>query len=500
MSYKNLFEANPLPIWVISREGLRFLKVNAAATDLFGYSAEEFKAMSLADFHTPAEIDRFEQALVRAEDGATEISRWKGRTKTGETLDLELKIRTVEMRQGSALIVAPLDVRERLDLEQQVQQAQKMEAVGMLAGGIAHDFNNLLTIISGYTQMLLAGSMLEEKDRPALEQILKASDRAAELTAQLLTFSRRQNIQPKVLNLNSVVSGMSKMLRRLIGDHIDLRIQLRDDAGMIRVDTGKAEQVILNLVVNARDALRKGGKLTISTRPDELDAQRAAGLRLRSGRYAVLVVSDSGIGMDAAVRDRVFEPFFTTKEHGTGLGLSTVASIVKQANGALSIWSEKGVGTSIDVYFPRVDEEVPIETAVEPEAPLPGKECILIVEDEEAVRTLMRAALEQHGYRVLISADGVEALKLIDRYTGTLDLLVTDLLMPGMNGAELGRKVIERIPGIEVLYVSGYAEELRQAGEIDESAFLQKPFTPQSLQRKVREILDRHQQHNETGA
>jgi CheY-like chemotaxis protein len=366
-----------------------------------------------------------------------------------------------------------------------------MEAVGMLAGGIAHDFNNLLTIISGYTQMLLAGRTLDERDRPALEQILKASDRAADLTGQLLNFSRRQNIQPKVLSLNAVVSGMSKMLRRLIGDHVDLRIQLRDDAGMVRVDAGKAEQVILNLAVNSRDALRKGGKLTITTRPEDVDAERAAALRLRPGRYAVLAVNDTGIGMDPKTRDRVFEPFFTTKEQGTGLGLSTVNSIVKQANGGIRLWSEVGVGTSIDVYFPRVDEEVAVEAPVNLEPAAAGKETILIVEDEEAVRRLMCTALEQNGHPVLIAADGVEALKLIASHTGQLDLLVTDLLMPGMNGAELARKVKERLPGIDVLYISGYAEELRQSGEIDESNFLQKPFAPQALLHKVRDMLDR---------
>ena len=492
MNYKRLFDSNPLPIWVISRKDFRFLATNPVATELFGFTPGEFKNMTLADLHTPAEMECFRQAVAREDYRSGESCAWRGRTKSGETLDLELKIHPVETRDGPALIVIPLDVRERLGLEQQMQQAQKMEAVGMLAGGIAHDFNNLLTIISGYTQMLLAGRTLDEGDRPALEQILKASDRAADLTGQLLNFSRRQNTQPKVLSLNSVVSGMSKMLRRLIGDHVDLRIQLRDDAGMIRVDTGKAEQVILNLAVNSRDALRKGGKLTIATRREDLDAKRAAAMRLRPGRYGVLAVNDTGIGMDPKTRNRVFEPFFTTKEQGTGLGLSTVNSIVKQASGGIQVWSEAGVGTSIDVYFPRVDEEAPVETPAVPEPAAEGKETILIVEDEEAVRRLMCTALEQNGHRVLIAADGVEALKLISSHSGPLDLLVTDLLMPGMNGAELARKVTDRLPGIAILYISGYAEEMRQAGEIDESCFLQKPFAPQALLRKVRDMLDRH--------
>jgi len=344
--------------------------------------------------------------------------------------------------------------------------------------------------------MLLTEDTLDERDRAALEQILKAGDRAAELTRQLLNFSRPQNVQPKMLNLNSVVSGMSKMVRRLIGEHIDLRINLAEDAGSTRVESGKAEQVLVNLVVNSRDALSRGGKLTIATRREDVNEEQATSLRLRPGRYTVLSVNDTGIGMDAKTRDMVFEPFFTTKEQGTGLGLSTVFGIVKQAGGAIHLWSEKGVGTSFDVYFPRVADEVEAELEVEAPAEIAGaaegRETILIVEDEEAVRKLMLTALEQNGYRVLLAADGLEALKLISSHTGPLDLVVTDLAMPGMSGTELARKVKDRMPGIELLFISGYAEELRQSGEIDEARFLQKPFTPQSLARKVREMLDHH--------
>jgi two-component system cell cycle sensor histidine kinase/response regulator CckA len=494
MSYRNLFESNPLPILVIDRNSFRFLHTNPAATELFGFTQAEFGSMTMSDLHTPAEMESFRKAVAGDEPQSTALSGWQSRTKSGETLDLELKIHPVKTASSPALIVVPLDVRERLGLEEQIRQAQKMEAVGMLAGGIAHDFNNLLTIICGYTQMLLAGGTLDERDQAALEQILKAGDRAADLTRQLLTFSRRQSVQLKVLSLNSVVAGMSKMVRRLIGENIDLRIHLADDAGMIRVETGKAEQVILNLVVNSRDALSNGGRLTIATRREDVTEEQATTLRLRPGRYAVLSVTDTGAGMDAKTRDRVFEPFFTTKEQGTGLGLSTVYGIVKQAGGAIHVWSEYGVGTSLDVYFPRVEEPAVIETAIEAPVESPvaaeGRETVLVVEDEEAVRRLIRTALEHNGYGVLLAADGVEALKLISSHTGPLDLLITDLAMPGMNGTEVARKVKDRLPGIEVLYISGYAEELRQSGEIDESRFLQKPFTPQALARKVREMLD----------
>ena len=489
MSYRSLFDSNPLPILVISRDTYRFLHTNPAVTELFGFTQAEFGSMTLADLHTPAEMETFREAV----DGMTHaiaLPGWRSRTKSGETLDLELRIQPLNIHRHPALMVVPLDARERVGLEEQMRQAQKMEAVGMLAGGIAHDFNNLLTIICGYSQMLLSGSSLDERDRAALEQILKAGDRAADLTRQLLTFSRRQSVQPSVLSLNSVVCGMSKMVRRLIGENIDLRINLADDSGSVRVEPGKAEQVILNLVVNARDALPSGGKLTVSTRREDVSQEQATSLRLRPGRYAVLSVTDTGVGMDPKTRDRVFEPFFTTKERGTGLGLSTVYGIVKQTGGAIHLWSEKDVGTSIDVYFPRVEEPVTAPLVEEPATTQAGRETVLVVEDEEAVRRLILTALESNGYRVLVAGDGVEALKLLSSHTAPLDLLITDLAMPGMNGLELARKVVDRLPAIEVLYISGYAEDVRQSGAIEESRFLQKPFAPNVLVRKVREIFD----------
>lgn len=498
MSYRDLFDSNPLPIWVIAREGFRFLRTNSAASALFGYSAKEFASMSLADLQTPAEFACFQEAIERNDYRATESCGWRGRNKNGDALDLELHIAPV-LNDASALILIPTENRERRSLEEQLRQAQKMEAVGMLAGGIAHDFNNLLTIISGYTQMLLAGQTMDERDRSSLEQILKAGDRAADLTRQLLNFSRRQNIQPKVLDLNAIVSGMTKMVNRVIGEHIDLRVDTGEDVGRIRIDPGKAEQVILNLVVNARDALPQGGKLSLSTRSEEVNEERAAELRVRPGRYSVLSVNDTGSGIDAATQERVFEPFFTTKSHGTGLGLSTVFGIVKQANGSIRLWSEPGVGTSVDVYIPRVADDVVAETlAAEPIAAGQGRENILIVEDEEAVRRMVRAALERNGYRVLVAAGGMEALKLIASHAGSVDLMITDLVMPGMSGVELARKVKERLPGIGVLYISGYAEESHAFGEIDENNFLQKPFAPQQLSRRVREMLDHRVTPEET--
>jgi PAS domain S-box-containing protein len=491
MSYRSLFDSNPLPVWVISREAFRFLHINRAASELFGFTPAEFKRMTLADLYTAAEMECFQEALARNDYAAAELCGWRGRTKSGVIVDLELKIRPIEASSVPALIIILMDARERRGLEEQLRQAQKMEAVGMLAGGIAHDFNNLLTIISGYAQMMLVGQSVDERDRTALEQILKASDRAADLTRQLLNFSRRQDIQPKVLNLNSIVAGMSKMVKRLIGEHIDLRLELDDDTGTIRIDPGKAEQIILNLVVNSRDALPDGGKLTISTRSVLIDEAHVGPLRLRPGRYSLLSVNDTGVGMESKVRDHVFEPFFTTKPHGTGLGLSTVYGIVKQANGVIHLWSEPNVGTSVDIYFPRLDDGAQVETAVKLPPIARGRETILIVEDEEAIRRLVRTAMEGIGYRVLIAADGLEALKIVSSHEGPVDLLITDLIMPGMNGAELARRVREHLPGIHTLFISGYSEDARRFGEIDERCFLQKPFAPQVLAQRVREMLDR---------
>ena len=380
--------------------------------------------------------------------------------------------------------------------EEQLRQSQKMEAVGQLAGGIAHDFNNLLTAISGYSEMTLRRLEPDSPIKRNIEEIKKAAGRAASLTRQLLAFSRKQVLQAKVLDINSVVSEMEKLLRRLIGENIELLTELTPDLGRVMADPGQIEQVLMNLVVNARDALPEGGKIIIETANVYLDPKSAAKhISVERGVYVMLAVSDTGTGMDAAVQERIFEPFFTTKEvgKGTGLGLSTVYGVVKQSGGNISVYSELGNGTSFKVYLPRVDATTDTARAESEAAHISvGTETVLVVEDEEIVRRMTRQILEASGYAVLEAASGHEALEICRVHVGPVHLLLTDVVMPHMSGPRLSEEVVKICPSISVLYMSGYTDNaivhqgVLQAG----MPFLQKPFTPDALAIKVRETLD----------
>ena len=380
--------------------------------------------------------------------------------------------------------------------ESQLRQSQKLEAVGQLAGGVAHDFNNLLTAIMGYGQLLSNRSEVGDAARRDVDEILRAADRAATLTRQLLAFSRQQVLEPRVLSLNSTITDMEKMLRRLIGEDMDLVTAPARDLGRVKVDPGQIEQVLMNLVVNARDAMPQGGKLTIETTNIDLD-DSYAGSRpdVRPGPYVMLAVSDTGCGMTPETAAHVFEPFFTTKElgKGTGLGLSTVHGIVKQSGGHIELYSELGQGTTFKVYLPRVeDSPEPVTAAAVPQGRGEGNEVLLLVEDEDSIRRVMRESLELLGYLVLEARDGSQAITHCERRGQPIDLLITDVVMPLMSGPELVQHVQAVRPGLRALFVSGYADHalvhrgLRTAGR----AFLQKPFTPDRLVRKVRELLD----------
>jgi two-component system, cell cycle sensor histidine kinase and response regulator CckA len=380
--------------------------------------------------------------------------------------------------------------------EEQLRQAQKMEAVGRLAGGIAHDFNNLLTVITGYSQLTLRSLHAEDPLRDNIEEIKKAGDRAAALTRQLLTFSRKQVLQPKVLDLNAVVSEIEKMLRRLIGEDIELRTALQPELGHIKADPGQIEQVLMNLAVNARDAMPNGGKLTIETQNVSVDEDFVKQhIAVIPGSYVMLAVSDTGIGMNEETQQRIFEPFFTTKElgQGTGLGLSTVYGIVQQSGGGLWVYSEVGRGTTFKVYLPRVDEEAQV---YKPGLPAPealsGKETILLAEDEEIVRNLVREVLKSHGYKVLEAANGGAALLLCERHQGPIHLMITDVIMPEMSGRELTDRLAGLRPEMKVLYMSGYTDNaIADHGVLEAGKnFIQKPFSPDALVGKVREVLD----------
>ncbi|MGH9510317.1 MAG: ATP-binding protein, partial [Terriglobales bacterium] len=389
-----------------------------------------------------------------------------------------------------------VDVTQQREMEQQFRQAQKMEAVGQLAGGVAHDFNNLLMVIRGYCELMLDRLEAQSVVRTQAEGIMQAAQRASSVTRQLLAFSRKQVLSPKVLDLNDVVSDVSKMLLRLIGEDIELQVVKTSDLGRVKADPGQIEQVIVNLAVNARDAMPNGGKLTIETRNVDLDNVYARHhISVQPGPYVLLAVTDNGMGMDAETRSRVFEPFFTTKEQGkgTGLGLATVYGIVKQSGGYIWVYSEPGQGTTFKVYLPRVPDAAESEAVTRARSqPDLASETVLLVEDEEGVRTVVRGFLEARGYHVLEAADGPEAIELARGRNGPIHLLLTDMVMPSMNGPELAERMLLVHPAIKVLYMSGYTPGgARHNHNLNlQAAFLEKPFSGETLSNKLREVLE----------
>ncbi|HEX8984322.1 MAG TPA: ATP-binding protein [Bryobacteraceae bacterium] len=410
--------------------------------------------------------------------------------------ELEMRVgeRTSELREANLqLSTANAGLRDEIEkgrsLEKQLFHAQKMEAVGRLAGGVAHDFNNLLTVILGFTEVILAAPQDAALDRSQLEEVRNAGLKATSLTRQLLAFSRRQVLTPRVLDLNATVSDIEKMLRRLLGEHIEVATLLRRGVGLVKVDPSQVEQVLMNLAVNARDAMPNGGKLTIETANVHLDeAYCREHVDAEPGAYVMLAITDTGHGMDEETKAHIFEPFFTTKDpgKGTGLGLSTVFGIVKQSGGSVWVYSEPGQGTVFKVYFPRVEGVA--DAAPKPqEAGARGTETVLVCEDDEKVRALVRTVLDAHGYTVLEAGSAREALLFRSRYTGPIDLLLTDLVLPQVSGRELANQILAIMPGIKVLLMSGYTETALEPGV----EFVQKPFTPEVLCRRVREVLDK---------
>ena len=419
-----------------------------------------------------------------------------GLCRDGREIPVELTITPVRVEGAWLFSAFVRDISERKLLEAQFRQAQKMEAVGRLAGGIAHDFNNLLTAITGYADLALEDLRKDDPMRQDVEEILRAAHRAAALTRQLLAFSRQQVLAPRVLNLNDVVQSAEKMLRRLLGEDIELEAVLAPDLGRLKADAGQLEQVIVNLAVNAGDAMPTGGKLTIETADAEMPETRVRELTtVPAGRYVMLAISDSGTGMDEETKARIFEPFFTTKEQGkgTGLGLATVYGIVKQSGGFIWVYSEPGHGTTFKIYLPRVEDaaDAPAPPVGPVEVPR-GTETVLVVEDEEAVRALARTALTRKGYHVLEAANGGEALLLCESEPMLIHLLVTDVVMPGLSGADLAQRLALLRPGMKVLFISGYMDRAaaRHGKMQPGAAYLEKPFTLDALARKVREVLD----------
>jgi signal transduction histidine kinase/CheY-like chemotaxis protein len=407
----------------------------------------------------------------------------------------EVRILPTDPGTPARLVGAMMDVTEQHQLETQFRQAQKMDAVGRLAGGVAHDFNNLLTIILGECELTLAKVKPGDPIYNALGEIHKAGQRAAILTRQLLLFSRKELFEPVTFNLNDILTGISGMIRRLIGEDVEVKLRPASGLGLVIADRGQIEQVMVNLVVNARDAMPGGGTIIIETTNVALGADYAAAhAEVRPGDYVMLAVSDTGTGMSEEVKAHLFEPFFTTKEQGkgTGLGLATSYSIVKQFGGHIGIYSELGTGTTMKVYLPRVAAAAKTVEAQQPAVTDSGNETILLVEDEPAVRAIAGRILGTKGYTVLAAGDAEEALRLLGEFWGNVDLLLTDVVLPKMGGRELAERVRERHPKVKVLFASGYTDDVILQHKLLEHniALLHKPFTPDALGRKVREILD----------
>jgi two-component system cell cycle sensor histidine kinase/response regulator CckA len=495
--YRDLFEnANDI-MYTLDLEG-DFTSVNKKGGQLTGYEQRDFFSLKILDIIAPdyrgLAQNRISEILTDA--SATTVYEIEIVCKDGTRLPVEISSRAIN-EAGRSVGVQSIarDISERKRLEDQLRQSQKMESIGRLAGGIAHDFNNLLTAIIGYSQLVRYRLASEDPLRTDIEEIEKAGKRAAELTHQLLAFSRKQILQPKILDLNNVISNIEKMLRRLIGEDIEFRTELAADLGQVKVDPGQIDQIIMNLAVNARDAMPQTGKLTVETENVELDESYAQNhLSVNPGRYVMLAVSDTGIGMDKETQARIFEPFFTTKESGkgTGLGLATVYGIVKQSGGHIWVYSEKGQGTTFKIYLPRIEESTEAEEKpASSRETFTGTETILLVEDDEMVRQLTHQILELSGYIVLEASNPAEALRLHEAYKDPIHLMITDIVMPGMSGRELAQQLAQKGHQVKVLFISGYTDNaIVHHGILDEGThFLQKPFTPDSLTRKIREIL-----------
>ncbi len=475
----------------IADDSGRIIDANPAACALSSQSLETIQALTMAQvLPEGSHQSGTENSSTNSADRLGLASRPQGQDD-----HRVLDVRSAAFAPG-VLVYTVRDLTRQRKLEDQLIQAQKMEAVGQLAGGVAHDFNNLLTVIMSYSSMLLADMGADDAVRGDIQEISDAAGRAAALTRQLLAFSRKQVLQMRAVNVNAVVTDVERMLRRLIGEDILLTTHLDPDLALINADPGQLEQVLINLAVNARDAMPGGGDLTITTDNAELsDEHGERHLGAAPGTYVMLAVTDTGSGMTKDVQQRLFEPFYTTKGvgKGTGLGLATVHGIVKQSGGDVYVYSELGHGTTFKVYFPRLTTAEPVTITTEHRAITPsGSETVLLAEDDEAIRTLGARVLGTLGYNVLVARTGGEALRIVAEHKGQIDLIATDVVMPEMNGSQLVEKVLEARPGIRVLFMSGYTDdEVMRRGVIDgQTAFLQKPFTPDLLAHKVREVLD----------
>jgi PAS domain S-box-containing protein len=504
-SFRSVILDAPYGIYRADLTG-KFIMVNSALETMLGYkSQEQLLEANLATsiYRYPAEHQKINELFLRDKHFKDVEVEWK--RKDGTFITVRCSGWPAKHESSTYIEVFAEDVTERRVLERQLRMAQKMEAVGRLSGGIAHDFNNLLGVIIGYIQVMKRSLVPGNSSYEYAEEIEKASQRAVSLTRQLLAFSRQQVLEPAILNLNTLVSDMEKMLPRLIGEDIHLNLMLDSAIGQVKADPGQVEQVVMNLAVNARDAMPDGGKLTIQTANVELDAaftrEHQGSI---AGQYVMLAVTDTGGGMDPETQAQIFEPFFTTKDRdkGTGLGLATVYGVVKQSSGYITVDSETGKGASFKIYLPRIEQ--PVTTQCETShVPLTvrGSETILLVEDAEPLRKLAHMFLRDNGYQVLTAADGSEAQLVAAQRAGPIHLLLTDVVMPGINGRMLAERLAPLHPAMKVLYMSGYTDTfIAGHGVLEEGIhLLHKPFTEEALMRKVRELLDANKNAKETG-
>jgi two-component system cell cycle sensor histidine kinase/response regulator CckA len=497
--YQATFDEALIGLAQTSMDG-RFLLVNRRLCDLLGYTVEELRALDFITISHPDEVaqdvDAKERLIAGAVDRYTREKRYRRKDGSFVWTNLTVSLHRHVSSEPSYFIATIEDITERKRAEEEARQLHKMEAIGRLAGGIAHDFNNLVTAIVGYADVALNQLRADDPVSRDIQEIRLAGQSAASLTRQLLAFSRKQVLQPEVLDLNAIVSRLSRLLRRLIGEHIRLEWRLARPLDRVKADPGQVEQVILNLALNARDAMPGGGTLSIETANVTLDtAYTSEHPGAAVGQHVMLAISDTGIGMDRAVQEHVFEPFYTTKElgKGTGLGLATVYGIVKQSGGSIFVYSEPEHGTTFKIFLPRAEPVAEVVT-VQPHSSgaVGGSETILLVEDQPGVRAVMRATLTRHGYTVLEASGGDEALRIEQHHHERIHLLLTDVVMPAMSGREVAQQLLQRRPGIRVLYTSGYTDDaIIHHGVIELGvAFIQKPFSPTSLLRKVREVLE----------
>ena len=499
--FKHLFANNPLPMWVYDVENLNFLEVNEAAIAQYGYQRNEFLHMTILDIRPESDQTRVLDEISKVRPDFKKAGAWRHRRKSGEIIDVEISSHTLSFEGRKAVLVVAQDVTEKRmmeeekgELETQLRQVQKMEALGHLAGGVAHDFNNLLMAISGYCEIAKMRLSEETLLRSNIQEIHDVASLGASLTNQLLAFSRKQAIEPKIMNLNNIITSIEPILRRLIRQDVELQLLLDTELGPIKADKSQIEQVIINLAVNARDAMPQGGTLSIETTNAELDASYVSiHPDILSGEYVMLSIADTGTGMDHETQLHIFEPFFTTKDsgRGTGLGLATVFGNVKQSAGHITVYSEIEKGTTFRIYLPRAFQGYPLEVTGA-SAPLPvvvDRTTVLLVDDNDIVRQALAVLLELHNCIVLQAGDGQKALKLLKEEKQFINILITDMMMPKMSGTDLAAKARSLHPELSVLYMSGYSEHMVSYQSEPKTSFLTKPAPIQKILQKISELV-----------